>query len=123
MREPRDDGDAGRLQATAPASPVVHCVLDPDRLVDWTGNVPPAVPLRVLARPNGDGRHPNFARLWENLWDDEYVEAHQAMARWAREHVAFPGAAFRQVADQWLRENGFIEDRLRLAGERSTCGG
>lgn len=40
------------------------------------------------------------------------------MARWAREHVPFPGAAFRQVADQWLRQNGFMEDRLRLAGER-----
>jgi polyhydroxyalkanoate synthase len=92
--------------------------VDPDSLVDWTGNVPPqylSAFFRVR-RPTAD--IPNVARLWENLWNDEFVESHQAMARWAREHVPFPGAAFRQVADQWLRENGFMEGRLRLAGRQ-----
>ena len=65
---------------------------------------------------------PNAARLWENLWNDELVESHQAMARWAREHVAFPGAAFRQVSEQWLRQNAFVEGRLRLAGRRIDLG-
>ena len=92
--------------------------LDPASLVDWTGNVPPehlSAFFRVR-RPTAD--IPNAARLWENLWNDERVESHQAMARWAREHVPFPGAAFRQVADQWLRQNGFMTGRLRLAGRR-----
>ena len=91
---------------------------DPDRLVDWTGNVPPqylSAFFRVR-KPTAD--IPNVARLWENLWNDDFVEAHQAMARWAREHVPFPGAAFRQVSEQWLRGNGFMENRLRLAGRR-----
>lgn len=90
--------------------------IDPDKLLDWTGNVPPeylSAFFRVR-RPTAD--IPNVARLWENLWNDEYVESHQAMARWAREHVPFPGAAFRQVVDQWLGRNAFLEGRLRLAG-------
>ncbi len=90
--------------------------LDLASLVDWSGNVPPehlSAFFRVR-KPTAD--IPNWARLWENLWNDEFVEAHQAMARWAREHVPFPGAAFRQVADQWLRQNAFMTGRLRLAG-------
>lgn len=91
--------------------------VDADQLVDWTGNVPPeylAAFFRVR-NPTADVR--NVAKLWESLWNDEFVESHQAMARWAREHVPFPGAAFRQVADQWLGQNGFMQGRLRVAGE------
>jgi polyhydroxyalkanoate synthase len=86
-------------------------------LLDWSGNVPPeylAAFFRVR-KPTAD--IPQLARLWENLWNEEYIESHQAMARWAGEHVPFPGAAFRQVADQWLRRNGFMTSALRLAGE------
>jgi polyhydroxyalkanoate synthase len=92
--------------------------IDPERLVDWSGNVPPEYLSAFFRarRPTAD--IPNAARLWENLWNDDFVESHQAMARWAREHVAFPGAAFRQVSDQWLRQNGFMEGRLTLAGRR-----
>jgi polyhydroxyalkanoate synthase subunit PhaC len=90
--------------------------IDPDRLIDWTGNVPAEYLFALfrMRRPTADV--PNMARLWENLWNDEFVESHQAMARWSREHVPFPGAAFRQVADQWLRHNGFRTNSLRLAG-------
>lgn len=91
--------------------------LAPDTLVDWTGNVPAdymASFFRVR-KPTAD--LPATARLWENLWDEQYVESHQAMARWAREHVPFPGAAFRQVHEQWLGRNGFVSGELWLAGD------
>jgi polyhydroxyalkanoate synthase len=108
--------DFGALTGLAAAIRDRH--IDPDDLIDWRGNVPPeylSAFFRVR-RPTADVA--NFARLWENLWDEEFVEGHQAMARWAREHVPFPGAAFRQVSEQWLRQNGFVEGRLRLAGRR-----
>jgi poly[(R)-3-hydroxyalkanoate] polymerase subunit PhaC len=96
--------------------------LDPATLIDWTGNVPPqhlAAFFRIR-KPTTD--IVMYARLWENLWNDDYVESHQAMARWASEHVAFPGAAFRQVASQWLRDNAFKERRLRVAGRSVDLG-
>ena len=92
--------------------------IDPDSLVDWTGNVPPQYLSAFFKARKPTADIQNLARLWEGLWDDEYVEAHQAMARWAREHVPFPGAAFRQVADQWLRRNAFMENSLWLGGRR-----
>jgi polyhydroxyalkanoate synthase len=90
--------------------------VEPESLLDWTGNVPPQYLSAFFRARKPTADIPQFARLWENLWNDEFVESHQAMARWAREHVAFPGAAFRQVSDQWLRRNGFAEGSLRLAG-------
>lgn len=90
--------------------------IDPSALLDWTGNVPPqyiAAFFRVR-KPTADVLA--YANLWEHLWNDDYVAAHEAMARWAGAHVAFPGAAFRQVHEQWLRDNGFMTGRLRFAG-------
>jgi polyhydroxyalkanoate synthase len=91
--------------------------VDPERLIDWTGNLPPEYLSAFFRARKPTADIPNMARLWENLWNDEYVESHQAMARWAREHVPFPGAAVRQVSDRWLRQNGWIEGTLRLAGK------
>jgi len=92
--------------------------IDPDRLIDWTGNVPPQYLSAFFRARKPTADIANLARLWEGLWDDEFVEAHQAMARWAREHVPFPGAAFRQVADQWLEGNAFMENSHWLGGRR-----
>ena len=38
-------------------------------------------------------------------WNDQWVEGFQAMNRWARDQVAFPGAAFRQTVDVLIRRN------------------
>jgi polyhydroxyalkanoate synthase len=84
--------------------------------VDWTGNVPAqyiAAFFRVR-KPTSD--IVAYANLWEHLWNDRYMQSHQAMARWAGAHVPFPGATLRQVWDQWIGDNAFMTGRLRLAG-------
>jgi polyhydroxyalkanoate synthase len=57
------------------------------------------------------------ATLLENLWNDEFVEGFQAMAMWSRDHVPFPGAAFREVVDLLVRDNVMMSGRVRL-GDR-----
>ena len=90
--------------------------LDPDELVDETGNVPPEAIANAfrLLRPTGDLA--SYATLWQHLWNDEYVEGYQAMAQWTRDHVPFPGATFRQTVGQLVRENALVEGTLRLGG-------
>ncbi len=92
--------------------------IDPNKLFDWTGNVPAEYIASFFRARKPTADVPNLARLWENLWNEQYVESHQAMARWAREHVPFPGATYRQVADQWFDRNGFMTGSMRLAGKR-----
>jgi len=57
------------------------------------------------------------ATLLENLWNDQFVEGFQAMAQWSRDHVPFPGAAFREVAELLVRENALMSGRIRV-GDR-----
>jgi polyhydroxyalkanoate synthase subunit PhaC len=102
--------------------PIADALIDgrlaPEDFLDETGNVPPALVGRFfrMRRPTAD--LVQYANLWENLWNDDYVEGHQAMGRYLREQLPLPGAAFLQITDQWLRGNAFIRGTLRLGGRR-----
>ena len=92
--------------------------LAPETLIDTTGNVPGQV-LRTFFRvrkPTND--LVQYGQLWENLWNDDYVAGHQAMGRWIREQPPMPGAAFRQIVEDWLRRDAFRAGGLRLRGRR-----
>jgi polyhydroxyalkanoate synthase len=88
--------------------------LDPEHLIDETGNVPADVlysgffmlaPTTIVAQR---------ATLLENLWNDEFVRGFQAMAQWARDQVPFPGTAFREVVELFVRRNALMDGALRV---------
>jgi poly[(R)-3-hydroxyalkanoate] polymerase subunit PhaC len=90
--------------------------LDVDDIVDETGNVPAdalysgffmLAPTKEIAQ---------YATLLEHLWNDEFVDGYQAMAQWSREQVPFPGAALRQIVDDFVRNNSMMTGRVRLGG-------
>ena len=90
--------------------------LDASHLVDETGNVPAEVMLnsfRMLA-PTGD--FTSYANLWQHLWNDDYVEAHQLMTTWAKDHIPFPGACMIQISDIFARRNLLATGRVPLGG-------
>src|SRR5918997_1400087 len=59
------------------------------------------------------------ATLLENLWNDEFVEGFQTMAQWSRDHVPFPGAAFRELVEQLIRKNVLMTGSIRI-GDRKV---
>ena len=67
--------------------------LDPDELLDETGNVPADALYAGFYMQAPTKEIAQYATLLENLWNDEFVDGYQAMAQWSREHVPFPGAA------------------------------
>ena len=72
--------------------------VEPQSLVDETGNVP-ADTIRNSFRflqPTADLR--STVNLWQHLWNDDFVSAHQAMTGWSNDHIPFPGAAFVDTA-------------------------
>jgi polyhydroxyalkanoate synthase len=90
--------------------------LDPEELVDETGNVPADALYRgfLMQAPTTEiARH---ATLLQNLWNDEFVEAWQAMAQWSREQVPFPGAALRQIVADLVRRNVLMTGHMQLNG-------
>jgi polyhydroxyalkanoate synthase subunit PhaC len=83
--------------------------LDPDDVLDETGNVPPEAVENAFRMLKPTSEYTQYLTLWENLWNDQYVEGYQAMGQWMRDHVPFPGAAFRQTVEQLVRANGLMD--------------
>jgi polyhydroxyalkanoate synthase subunit PhaC len=92
--------------------------LDPDEVVEPTGNVPPDVIENGFRMLKPTAEIAQYANLWENLWNDEFMEGYQAMGQWARDHIPFPGAAFRQTTEELVRKNALMEGTLVLGGEK-----
>jgi polyhydroxyalkanoate synthase subunit PhaC len=91
--------------------------LSADDLVDETGNVPADALYAGFYMLAPTTEIAQKATLLEHLWNDEFVEAYQAMAQWTRDHVPFPGALFRQVVDQLVGANVLTTGAMRL-GDR-----
>jgi len=88
--------------------------LDPDDVIDDTGLVPAAVMDEGFQSLKPTDRVVQQVTLWENLWNDRWLEGYLAINRWARDQVAFPGATFRQTVDLLIRRNGLLEGVVPL---------
>ncbi len=91
--------------------------IDPETLIDRTGNVP-AETIRAsftLLTPTADLS--TVADFFQHLGDDKFIESYQAMTQWSRSHIPFPGGAFRQTTDLLSNRNGFITGDLVLGGK------
>jgi polyhydroxyalkanoate synthase len=89
---------------------------DVDRIVDTVGNVPPELLYASfnLLRPTSQmvGR----VRLWDNMWNDEFVRGYRRFDRWAADQIPFPGECFRQTTKELQQQNRLIRGEFTLGG-------
>jgi polyhydroxyalkanoate synthase len=83
-------------------------------LVDATGNIPGEIIRESFKRRKPTGDIVNYA----NLWQHRYVEGYQAINRFLSDHIPMTRRAAEQLLSQWLRDNAFVNDRLRFNGRR-----
>ena len=88
--------------------------LNPDEMIDETGNVPADALYSGFYMLAPTTEVAQKANLLENLWNDEFVEGYQAMGTWSRDHVPFPGAAFRQLVELLIRQNILMTGSIPL---------
>ena len=90
--------------------------VDPASLLDETGNVPPATLMagfRMLA-PTSDLK--TAVNVWHGLQDQAQLHALTNLLAWSSTHIPFPGAAFRQMIDLFLRKGALIAGTVPLGG-------
>ena len=96
---------------------------DVDRLIDATGNMPPELIFEAfnLLRPADIvlGK----VQLLDKIWNDEFVRSYRMFDRWGRDILPLPGALFRQVTKELMRDNKLLRNELKLAGRRVDLGG
>ncbi|MCZ7528466.1 MAG: alpha/beta fold hydrolase [Acidimicrobiia bacterium] len=92
--------------------------LDPRDVIDDSGNVPPEVLLNFFRVLKPTMPLVNYANLWQNLWNDEFLDGYQAMGQWTHDHIPFPGRCFEQVVDLFSHRNVLVEGVVPLGGRR-----
>jgi len=96
--------------------------LNPEDLVDDTGNVPADALYSGFYMQAPTTEIAQKATLLDNLWNDEFVEGFQAMAQWSRDHVPFPGAAFRELVEEFVRKNVLMTGSIRVGDRKISLG-
>jgi polyhydroxyalkanoate synthase len=95
---------------------------DVDRIVDTLGNVPPELVYASFEMLRPAARAAAQIRLWDNMWNDDFVRSYRMFDRWAADQIPFPGECFRQTTKELMRENRLYRNELVLSGRRVDLG-
>jgi polyhydroxyalkanoate synthase subunit PhaC len=90
--------------------------IEPEDVLDETGNVPPAAMLAAfqMIRPLGDAV--SYVTLVDRLHDREATQAIWALMVWARGHIPFPGVTFVEMMRKLSRENSLTTGKVAFGG-------
>lgn len=89
---------------------------DVDRLVGRLGVVPGDFIAAGFDALRPASRAAGQLRLWDNLWNDQFVKGYRMMERWGNETLPLPGGYFRQTVEELLRGNALYKGTLRIGG-------
>jgi len=109
LATPIDMGELGPLTSMLRAGQ-----LSPEDLVDWTGNVPANRIKESFHLVEPAGEVTTYLSLWNSLGHPERLEAHQALVRWSSGHIPFPGSAFRQIVDLFIRDDALVRGQVPI---------
>ena len=101
--------------------PLRDGMLNPDDVINDEGFVPAEVVRQSLAVRSPTYEIVQYVNLWDKLAskpESGALEAHAVMSNWVRDHVNFPGAAFRQFYTMFLQDNGFINGTARAGNKK-----
>ena len=91
---------------------------DVDRIVDTLGNIPPEMMYRSFELLRPADRLVAYVRLWDNLWNDQYVKHYRLFNKWTSDQIPFPGECFRQSTKELMWENKLMKGELEIGGQR-----
>lgn len=89
-----------------------------ERLVDSSGIVQPDLVISIFEMLRPASGVAGQVRLWDNLWNDDFVKAYRMMDRWAAETLPLSGAYFRQCVEEFFRKNSLMDASLRVGGRQ-----
>ncbi len=89
---------------------------DVDWLVDSVGIVPATMVVGAFEALRPASGIAGQVRLWDNLWNDQFVKSFRMMERWGNETLPLPGGYFRQTIKELLWANALYEGQLRIGG-------
>lgn len=93
-----------------------------DLYIDVNGNVPGEAFLmgaQMLRPVTGVAEQ---IRLWDNMWDDNYVTHYRRFDGWASDTLPLPGGYMRQLVTELLAENRLLKNEFSVRGQPVRLG-
>jgi polyhydroxyalkanoate synthase len=78
---------------------------DVDRLVDSLGVIPSDVVAAGFDMQRPTQRIVGNIRLWDNMWNDQFVRSYRMFERWGNDTLPLAGEYFRQIVKELLWDN------------------
>ncbi len=89
---------------------------DVDRLIETFGNAPPEFLFQGFDMLRPAGRPAANIRLFDNLWNDEFVKSHRMFERWSTDILPLAGRYFKETTEQLMWENALFEGAMKIRG-------
>ena len=89
---------------------------DVDKLCDKLDVVPSELIIAGFDALRPAGRIADQVRLWDNMWNDDYVKGYRMMERWGAETLPLASEYFRQIVKQLMQGNALHEGTLQIGG-------
>jgi polyhydroxyalkanoate synthase len=94
-----------------------------DKIVEALGNVPgEMIDYGAKALKPVENFVRSYLNLWDNIDNPKVIEAWHAMNTWVRDIIPMAGGAYRQLINEFYKENRLMEGTLVLRGERVDLG-
>ncbi|WP_448680860.1 alpha/beta fold hydrolase [Pseudomonas nicosulfuronedens] len=90
--------------------------LDVDDLADRLGIIPSKMIQSAFDLLRPAGRAAGWLRLWDNLWNDQYVKGYRMMTGWGKDALPLAGDYYRQIVKELVWKNALLEGDLRIGG-------
>ncbi|MDP6377356.1 MAG: alpha/beta fold hydrolase [Pseudomonadales bacterium] len=90
---------------------------DVDRLVDTLGIIPADIVTQGFEMQRPAQRIAGQLRVWEQMWNDEFVKSFRAFERWGNETLPLPGEYMREMTKELLWDNKLYKGELRAGGK------
>ena len=89
-----------------------------DRIVDTFGNVPgEMIDYGAKALKPVENYVGNYVNLWDNIANPKVVESWHAMNTWVTDIIPMAGGAYRQLINEFYKENRLMNGTLTIRGE------
>ena len=95
---------------------------DVDRLVDTFGNCPGDYLYTAFDMLRPGQRAAGNIRLYDNLWNDDFVKSYRMFDRWSADILPLAGEYFRQTTKKLMWGNELLEGTLEVGGRRVDLG-
>lgn len=90
---------------------------DVDRLVDTLGIIPQDFIRASFEMLRPAQKSAGQIRVWEQMWNDEFVNSFRAFDRWGEETLPLAGEYFRETTKELMWENKLYKGSLVVGGK------